>query len=183
MRYLITLTALWLSLWAVSQNIVRSEYWFNDNSENRVMSQLAASSDIIHDVELNVDSLHNGLNTLQFRFQDETGVWSSVLSRFFIKRSPENDSSDKTINAYEYWFDDSYEEAIMLNTTSSTLFLLDESVLLESLSSGLHTFHIRFQQTDGEWTSAMSRFFMLNKAVQSVANSDIFAYQYWFNSD
>ncbi|MCU4175237.1 LamG-like jellyroll fold domain-containing protein [Carboxylicivirga sp. N1Y90] len=90
--------------------------------------------------------------------------------------------SQNKITSYQYWFDDgsvvplttaaiSPVDQLNLNTTFST----------EALSEGLHTFHIRFQDTNGRYSPATSSFFY-KKPNNPLTGNEITKCNYWFDN-
>ena len=50
------------------------------------------------------------------------------------------------------------------------------------MADGLHSFHVRFRDKEGRWSSPVSRFFY-KMPVSESADNKVMAYRYWFNDD
>jgi len=158
-------------------NISAYEYWFDNNYAEKIFENIspAPTLQLIENFE---NDLPVGLHTIHIRFKDGGGLWSSVASQFFYKSSESETSG--TIAAYEYWFDNDYEEKIFENIAPIPNFQLIEN-FENVLTVGLHTFHIRFKDSGGLWSSLVSQFFY--KASVSGVSGTIAAYEYWFDSE
>ncbi|MBK6484075.1 MAG: fibronectin type III domain-containing protein [Chitinophagaceae bacterium] len=83
---------------------------------------------------------------------------------------------------YEYWFDDSYNAKVNTAVTSGDNLSLNTGIPTTSLSNGLHSFHIRFKDDEGLWSSVVSQFFQKLAPTNGLPNL-VSAYRYWFNQD
>jgi hypothetical protein len=60
-------------------------YWFNDNWQNPFTILFEAYSSIENLIYANTDGLSSGVNTVSMFFQDNNGLWSSVVRDSFVK--------------------------------------------------------------------------------------------------
>lgn len=169
------------SLFAVN-HIDRFQYWFNQDYDQAVSDEFASPAEsVIFSENITTGHLSNGLHTFHIRFQDTENMWSSTLSSFFYKIG-ETDLSGNEIVAYEYWFNNQYEESVEIATQSASTIQLNENLDVEHLSNGLHTFHIRFRDSHGLWSSTFSSF-LYKRPVEELADPQIQKVQYWLNND
>ncbi|MDD4150096.1 MAG: T9SS type A sorting domain-containing protein, partial [Bacteroidales bacterium] len=115
------------------------------------------------------------------RFKDDAQKWSSTLSQFFYKM-PAQTAESHDLLAYEYWFDDDYENAITVNTPVQQQVAINELISAELLTNGIHVFNIRFKDDAQKWSSTLSQFFYKMPA-QTAESHDLLAYEYWFDDD
>lgn len=139
------------------------EYWFNSDYENRVNQDLEPQTLFILDEVFDASALPNSVHTISLRFQDENEEWSSIITQFFYKQ--EGDwVTLREITAYQYWFNDDGDNAIIVNITPAENFELNTFVIPEEYALGLgtHSFHIRFLDNAGLWSSILSSEFNIN---------------------
>ncbi|SET28587.1 Concanavalin A-like lectin/glucanases superfamily protein, partial [Draconibacterium orientale] len=180
MRRLIYLL-IWLLLpaWLSAQtNITQVEYWY-DSDYATANRQTVSGSSVNYTDLLDVSSFEPGLHTVTFRFQDDRGVWGSVLTKFFTYY-PNTSPGINLVTDVEYWFDGNYSTTIETSLTSGAS--ADWNTLLDvtSLNNGLHTVSFRFKDNRGIWGSPLIRFF---KKEASTGLQQIVALEYWFNND
>ena len=171
-----------MSLFSVAQTeIVGYEYWFNDAYEAREEIEITPTSDFSLQASFKTDGLSHGLHVFNIRFVDDNGVWSTVLTQFFYKVLNQSTLLPE-IAAYEYWFNDDYENRVTAAANNETSYNLNTLASTNDLPHGLHTINIRVQDSDGVWSTVLSQFFykVLN---QSTLLPEIAAYEYWFNDD
>lgn len=82
----------------------------------------------------------------------------------------------QTLTQYEYWFDDDFanRQAVSLSGANATI---DVDIDASSLGTGLHRFHLRFQQSDGMYSAVTSNYFF--KAQMSEGG----ILEYWFDDN
>jgi hypothetical protein len=165
------------------QQIVALEYWFNDDYNNRQDSVFAATSLLELDKLLNVSSLNIGFHFVNFRLQDEQGKWGPVASWYFTKENDESLPALHRLTEREYWFDGDYS-TVQTGPVSSTAELnLDTDLDVSSLNNGLHIISYRFRDEAGEWSPALSHFFVKYPDQQIVELHEIVELEYWFDND
>ncbi len=167
---------------SATNNISAWQYWFDSQHTGATTSPITPSGTFNLSSNIDASSLADGLHTIHFRFQDEQGAWSSVLSRFIIKAGNSTIPGTHQITEWQYWFDMNYAGATNTVITASNVFDLTTAIDAGSLNNGLHTFHVRFKDNMGQWSSVVSRFFIKNPAGATVSNQ-IEEYQYWFDQD
>jgi PKD repeat protein len=163
----------------VSNQIEEFQYWFDQGYLSAVTTAIAPTEVFNLNQAIDANSLSNGLHTVHFRFRDALGQWSSVVSRFVIKNSSGSSVSNE-INAFEYWFDQDYPGAVQIALTPGQVIQLNQNINASALSNGLHTIHVRFKDTQEQWSSVVSRFVIKNTAT-AAANNVVTSYRYWFD--
>ncbi len=161
--------------------IVAWEYHFNQ--QEMVFQNLTPAASITIEQMISAAALPDGLNTISMRFKDNTGAWSSMLTRFFVKMpKAQNGGEEKQIVGYEYRFNQG--ETIWQGVTPGTTVNISEIYDVQGLPDGLNTFSIRFKDDAGAWSSMLSRFFVKMPAIEQQGETvAISAYQVWFNND
>jgi len=137
------------------------QYWFNTDFASAITDTIfpAQNADITTPIDASV--LNDGLNIFHFRVKDEQNLWSSVISQFFFKTNMQTTDTSR-INAYQFWFDNNFFDAVTENVFQEQCAFISASVDAASLSDGIHAFHIRFRDESGLWSSAISSFFFKN---------------------
>lgn len=169
------------SLYA-EQQVLRTQYWFNENFNEAVVMDLdAPASSVTFSNRIATASLEPGLHSLHIRFKDSTNTWSSTLSRFFYKL-PVLETGSGEIHEVQYWFNRDYEGRITQATDSQPAVALITDIDADDLAAGLHTFHIRFKDGTGAWSSTLSRFFHKTSPRDGL-EPEIISYRYWVTED
>jgi hypothetical protein len=87
-------------------------------------------------------------------------------------------SQDNTITSYQYWLDNDFSSQQTVSVTPANHFHLQTDVDLSTTLQGIHTFHIRFQDNNNNYSSILSQLFY-SKGL----NTKIVEYEYWFDND
>ncbi len=90
--------------------------------------------------------------------------------------------SQNKIDQYEYWFDADFIGRTTVSISPVSNFQLNQSISTGSLTTGLHSIHVRFKDISGKYSSVQSNFF-IKTATSSVATNQIVAYEYWVDAD
>jgi PKD repeat protein len=171
------------SISSTTNNLVAYEYWF-DNDYTSVQTVNTPVQEQVNINELiTTPSLTSGIHTFNIRFKDEAGLWSSVVSQFFYKIPESISSTTNNLVAYEYWFDNDYTSVQTVNTPVQEQVNINELITTPSLTSGIHTFNIRFKDEAGLWSSVVSQFFYKIPETISSTTNNLVAYEYWFDND
>jgi len=124
-----------------------------------------------------VNSLSNGVHTLNVRTMDEGGTWGLTHSRPLIIGS----TGVANITEAEYFFDSDpgfgsgSSVAITPGLSVSTAFVADVS----SLSNGIHNFYFRTRDASGSWS--LSHTFPL--IIGSAGSVNVTEAEYFFDTD
>lgn len=169
-------------LMANAQNTINGyEYWFNNQYEGKTFVSVSPASTFSLNATVPTETLSEGLNSLHIRFKDAQNVYSSTLSRFFIKL-PITNTPEALIIGYQYWLNNSFSEADYQALTPSNQIQMQMNIGTENLTTGLHCFNVRFKDNQNRWSIPSSRFFL--KTEQMPADEkQITTFQYWLNND
>ncbi len=133
--------------------------------------------------DIDAGALNPGVHAFYIRYKDSRGQWSSPVAQFIYKISEQNTGiSTNEITAYQYWFDDDYNNAVNQPVTPVQNFVLLSDIDAGALSSGIHAFYIRYKDSRGQWSSPVAQFFYKITVSLSIDNN-IVAYRYWFDDD
>ncbi|MEO1259744.1 MAG: CARDB domain-containing protein, partial [Bacteroidota bacterium] len=162
-------------------DIVAYEYWFNDEFATRTHVAVSPMAEFQLDMDISADDLPLGLNTIHLRFLDSEGYWSSVSSQYFLKLSSDP-SGGQQIAAYEFWFDENYDEKMVVNVTPDEEVQIIADLPVGDLQNGLHSIHLRFRDVGGQWSSVISQYF-LKLSADTNGGQQIAGYEYWFDEN
>ena len=165
------------------KQIVKFQYWLNSDLENVQTYTLEEQSLINLEQLFDFNNTSEGLNRLNIRFQDNNGLWSSVLTHLFYKLPIINSADDNQITHFEYWIDDDYENAILIEVEQQEIVIIDELISLSDLSQGLHKFNFRLRDRNGLWSSILTQAFYKLPIQNSADNNHITHFEYWINDD
>lgn len=171
-----------MSRMLVAQNKVTSyEYWFDQDFSNKAISSVSPVS--LYHLQLNAltSGLSNGIHSIHVRFKDQNGVYSSVNSQFFQKIDL-SAAANRSIVAYEYWFDQNYSGKTFQMISPQSNYHLNALIPLSSMTYGIHSFHIRYQDDQGTWSNVSSQFFQ-KIHTEAISSRNILAYEYWYDQD
>ncbi len=165
----------------IPNNIIGYEYWFDSNYDSVISQSVSPQQIYTMNTDIPANSLSNGLHSYHVRYKDNYGQWSSVVSQFFNKMQPTYGDTNNIVN-YEYWFDNNYNSKVIQAVSPQQIYSMINNIPADSLNNGLHSFHIRYKDTRGQWSSIVSQFF--NKSgISIVPYNTITAYRYWFDMD
>jgi molybdopterin converting factor small subunit len=162
-------------------NVAGYEYWFDNNYNGKVQTVVAPVPQLTVNSNVVTSGLESGIHTLNIRSWDSNGLFSSTLSGFFYK-IPNQATSDRKIAKYEYWFDNDYANVVSQTANNQQTFTLNTNLVPSMLTSGIHTFNIRFKDNTGFSSSTLSSFFY-KVPEQSTFDRKIVSYEYWFDND
>lgn len=118
--------------YCLAQNQIKHyEYWFDDNFSARTSVTTSVVSLYKLESSISTEGLPAGLHTLQIRFQDNAGLWSSTASQFFIK-VPKSSDQGNQITKYEYCYDSDHT-----NLVSQTISASDNVSLTTSIGTDI----------------------------------------------
>jgi PKD repeat protein len=162
--------------------IVAYEFGFNNGEMN--YQTVTAAADISIDEVLNVAGLPYGLNSFSIRFKDNAGYWSSVLTRFFIKMPvPEYEGEENQLTTYQVWFNNDFSDVMQNSISGETAFNLIENLDTSDLPNGLNKVNVRFKDSNGRWSSVLSKFFVKNPVQESSGTNLMTAWEFWLEDD
>ncbi|MCK3686337.1 LamG-like jellyroll fold domain-containing protein [Maribellus sp. YY47] len=178
-RFIYLLIWLLLPAWLSAQtNISAVEYWY-DGDYSKASRQTVSAPIVNYTDLLDVSTLEPGLHTFSVRFQDNRGIWSSVLTKFFTYY-PGSTPGIRQVTDVEYWYDGSYSTSVVVPLSPGASVDLNSLLDVSSLTNGLHTVSCRFKDDRGIWSSPLIRFFKKDK---NTGLQQLVALEYWFNND
>lgn len=127
-----------------ASDVTGYRYWVNDDVANLVTG--AIGPDAVADLNGVVDAgtLTGDYNLVTVQFRDADGEWSVPKLASFVKGTG-------AVNGYEYWIDDD-----VANLTSGSIGPDEVVDLIADLplgiTTGTHTFAIRFSSVNGTWS-------------------------------
>ncbi len=161
-------------------NITKYQYWFDSLISAKVEQTITPADNLTFSANLATSNLVSGIHSLQIRFQDENGLWSVPATQFFLK-SPDNSiSSVAKLKKYQYWFDSNFAAKIEESITPGDEFILTKDFSANSLSTGIHSVQVRFQDENGVWSVPTTQYFRKSPAYDETTNR-IVSYEYWFD--
>ena len=132
--------------------ITEQEYWIDGKVATR--TTLGASP-----AQISLVDLAAGLHSLAIRVKDDTGVWSSPMTKFFI--IPQEEQS-ATITRYMYWIDDDKEHVVSGTMTDVSGIL---TVNIGGLSEGEHTLSWCVADSKSAWSSVKTETFIFTRTA------------------
>ena len=150
-----------------SNSIEKHQYWIDGDLQAAVTSTSQPSAIVI-------ENLKPGLHSLTVRVQDNAGVWSSQVAKYFIVPFASTSIADKTIKEHQYWIDGQIEARV---TQEQQPDIID----IESLKPGLHSLTVRVQDNAGMWSSQVAKYFIVPFNETTVENKEIVLHQYWID--
>ncbi|GAO31519.1 T9SS type A sorting domain-containing protein [Geofilum rubicundum] len=163
----------------VENKMAHYQFWFNADYASAV-TQAAGDQPVLNLSEvLGASVLKDGLNTLHLRFKDSRDAWSPVLSQFFYK-VPQGTFVENKMAHYQYWFNSDDASVVTQSVIDQSVLDLSAALDVTDLKAGLNAIHLRFSDSRGQWSPALSQFFY--KLPEQVQQENLIAaYEYWFN--
>ena len=122
---------------ADGKSIVEHQYWIDGKMEASIKQNEQPSA-------IDVNTLAPGIHTLTIRVKDNTGMWSSQVTRYFVLDG--DAMKETTITHCMYWFDDDLANAktMMLDAETGTV-----SIDISEVEAGTHTLWWRCGDSNG----------------------------------
>jgi hypothetical protein len=128
------------------------EYYFNDDFANRQYVAISPQDDFNLIADVDVSNLPGMLNTLHIRFVDNTGKWSGIVNKMFI-RPPESDMiAGNAMIQYEYWFDSDRSNLRTIDVNPSVTDLNVVDLDMNHVWRGQHILHTRYKDATEKWS-------------------------------
>jgi len=164
-----------------NNTLVSYEYWFDDQYNNKVSSPVTPSWNSQYELNVPTTDLNTGLHSYHIRYLDSKGKWSAIVSEFFHKL-PVTIGGIRKITGCEYWFDSDYDKKIATPVTPEQTVTLNSGIDVALLQNGLHSFHVRYKDDAGQWSSVVSEFF--HKLPETAGGiRKITGCEYWFDDN
>ncbi len=156
-------------------------YWFDNDISS--LNSIITNNDSVINIVSNLDAsvLNVGVHTLNYRFQDKEGMWSSVLTHYFYKIEGIPQAADANLSQVEYWLDNSGTKHTQ-SISSSNTFTLSESLYLDTISTGVHHLNIRFKDDQDQWTSIQTHYFYKIEGIPQAADANLSQVEYWLDN-
>lgn len=145
---------------------VAYEYWIDNDFDNKVSEEITTQGAVFN---VDMASYPHGLHYFNLRLRTNSNEWGGIYRRAFLATPMIAGAV-----AYEYWFDEDYE-----NRTEGVIAEGENvyEITLDGLKKGLHRFSYRMKTIDGEWGSVYSQHFYYCSATTFTE------YEYWFDND
>lgn len=149
--------------------ITKGQYWFNSItpiSPVEIDPTYSSDSSIVDfsNVQIDVSSLADGVHTLYFRMRDANGRWGTATKNTFTIGGEQK----KFISKGQYWFNN----VVPTNAVEFTPTYVGDSTSVQgtlanvqvpgSLSNGMHTIYVRYQDNKGRWGTPTTIQFVQN---------------------
>ncbi|MBR5102334.1 MAG: dockerin type I repeat-containing protein [Muribaculaceae bacterium] len=141
-------------------SIVKYQYWLDNNiAERQTLANGPATVDI--------SSLNIGLHKFTMRVQNNEGLWSPSVSRYFLV--PADDTPKDSITHCCYWFDDNKANA-------ATVAIAEPGdpveVDITKLSRGEHILNWVVGDSKGAWSNVLTASFVVDATLIGDVNGD-----------
>ncbi len=166
LRSIILLVVAMINTTAMAQKTLEEYVYWIDNDISASQS-LGASG-----VTIDLGSLSKGIHTFTMRVKDNTGLWSSPVTKYFLV--PRLKEAGVGIVRYMYWIDNDISASQSLGASGVT-------IDVGSLSKGVHTFTMRVKDNTGLWSSPVTKYFLVPRLKE--AGVGIVRYMYWLDDD
>lgn len=144
---------------AFANKIISYEYWYNLDYKNKIYTQLnGPKTSLDLELDIQIPTLNNFINTLYIRFLDSSGKWSTVSSWLFINTEQKIPTpiginpADNKITKFEYWFNNDYAKRNTPQVDTTKSLEIDEEIKLPKLPLGENNIYIRFRDAAGLYT-------------------------------
>ena len=136
------------------RKIVGYEYAFNNETYQFAGVTPTDDYNLVADIDTN--SLENNFNIFNIRFLDDTGMWSPMLSKIFIKLPETDILIDNQLVSYEYWFDHDItnKKSIALDPTVPDLLVAELD--MKHIWRGEHKMHSQYKDLYGKYSSIIT---------------------------
>lgn len=162
-------------------SLVKAEYWIDNNIENLTELPVIASKTLQIIEDIDVTALGQGLHTISLRFKDAQNRSSSALTSFFIKLPDQLASEVNQLTEMEYWYDNNIASSVKTPLEAGSVIEFIDDIDISHLQPGLHTVSLRFRDSKGNSSPAVSRFFVKLLENNNQVDNKITAYRHWFD--
>ena len=145
LRSIILLVVAMINTTAMAQKTLEEYVYWIDNDISASQS-LGASG-----VTIDVGSLSKGVHTFTMRVKDNTGLWSSPVTKYFLV--PRLKEAGVGIVRYMYWLDDDIDNGVVVETNGTNDLV---NVEVGGLSEGKHTIYWRVGDSTGKWSQQVN---------------------------
>lgn len=175
MRQILLVLSFAISQLAKGQNITAYRYWFDNDISNGQLVNGVFGQDALVSQLVESNSISSGFHSINLMFQQDNGLWSSVISHSFYR------FSSNGVAGYEYWFDTLYsKKKAVLKPVSTNLVITGDMLETTGLSNGFHYLNIRFKPDGGLWSSIQDEL-IFKRGEDIYPGIDVTSLQYWFD--
>src|SRR5262245_5418950 len=94
--------------------LIQMEYWFDNNYSGKTSTSITPACQFHFSDQISTGNLASGLHTFHYRVKNDSGYFSSEITRFVIVVSSTS-AGASAIDKYEYWFDNDYSSKVTKN--------------------------------------------------------------------
>ena len=134
---------------SLHKNIIAYEYAFNDGAFVQKVP-ISPAMDYLLIAEITPPELTQSLNVFHIRFQDESGIWSSYTSQFYLDRPATANAANHAMTSYAYWFDANGTNKRMMDVNPDTPHLNINEIDVQDLWEGDYTLYMQYRDNRGE---------------------------------
>ncbi len=139
-----------------TKELIAYEYWIDDDYANAVTQTISPVQLFSLSDNLDLNALNTGLHVVNFRFMDNTHIWSSPLSQFIFKKINTNNLVNN-MTEYRYWFDDDFASAVEDQfDPSAPIVMLADNINMTQIWKGQHLLNFQFKDAFGQWSIVTS---------------------------
>lgn len=151
MKHFLLSCTLLATMGAHAQTITEYRWWLNDDVGTLTTASVAPDADLTLNADLDLPVLSMDYNTITIQFKDSDGRYGVPYTMPFSRGTG-------AVTGYEWWIDDDVP-----NRTVGTIGPADVVDLIADLPTGVtsgdHTFTIRFSSVNGTWSVPLSTTF------------------------
>ena len=163
--------------------ITEYDYWFDNNYGAVQLVPVSNQQSYILLGSLSLPGLSSGMHSIHLRFLQNNGLYSSVVSQLITVLPTAPPSDTIKITEYDYWFDNNYGSVQTVPVTNQQSYILLGNLSLPGLSSGIHSIHLRFLQSNGLYSSVVSQLINVLPTAPPSDTIKITEYDYWFDNN
>jgi len=89
-------------------------------------------------------------------------------------------AQQNNIVGYEYWLDNNYAAKTSQAVSPTKTFQWQTTISCDNLAAGIHTFSVRFKDTNGAWSPTVNQYFY---KVEKTSVNSIVTYEYWIDNE
>lgn len=173
-RYVLMLFGLSMLMPSVAQTVTMQtcEYWIDGQYNAKETSPFTGE----WSTELDMSGLCEGVHTLTMRFCDSKKRWTAPIMKYFVRAG--RTLGENTMSHYEYWLDCDYSNKVEGVCSDSSINL---EIDAGKLSPGLHSLMFRACDTFGQWSQAITSYFV--RVGVSLEDNSMKSYRYWIDGD
>ncbi len=156
---------------SVDKKIEQYEVWFDTDYANKTTTTVAPTDNLDVNSAITTNGLNDGIHTINFRFKDNTGAWSSVLSQFYYKQSSQA-AVDNFIVGYRYWLNDNFsQKTYVAEATPAKLVNINTDLTTAQIPIGQNYINFQFLDTKGMWSLVSTTEFENTVTVNIIDNT------------